>query len=323
MAPVKMEWETRLGHRFRVRDLHILSTVIKSGGMAKAARQLAMSQPSVSAAIANLESVLGVRLLDRDTRGIEPTIYAEAILKRSVAIFDELKQTVNDVQFLADPSKGELRIGCPDTSAATVVPQMIERFSEKYPLAVLHVDNVPTFSDALPVLRSRQYDLVFARLYQPLTSVVDDLNVERLFDDPVVVVAGQQNPLARRRKVDLADLVDEPWIMAGAHTWIYARVAEAFRERGLGIPKARLVTLSWPLIAHFVFNGRHIMAYPRSVAVRHSLKVLPVNLPIRPWPLSILTLKNRTLSPVAERFMECAREVAQSRADRPYAGKKS
>ena len=322
MASVQMEWETRLGHRFRVRDLYILSTVIKAGGMAKAARQLAMSQPSVSAAIANLESVLGVRLLDRDTRGIEPTIYAEAILKRSVAIFDELTQTVNDVQFLADPAKGELKIGCPDTSAATVVPQMIERFSEKYPLAALHVDNVPTFSDALPVLRSRQYDLVFARLYQPLTSVADDLNVERLFDDPVVVVAGKNSPWARRRRVDLADLVDEPWIMAGTHTWIYARVAEAFRERGLDMPKTRLVTLSWPLITHFVFNGRHIMAYPRSVAVRHSLKVLPVNLPIRPWPLSILTLKNRTLRPVAERFMECAREVTKSMVDRQHAGKK-
>jgi DNA-binding transcriptional LysR family regulator len=199
---------------------------------------------------------------------------------------------------------------------------MIERFSEKYPLAVLYVDNVPTFSDAFPVLRSRQYDLVFARLYEPLTSVADDLNVERLFDDPVVVVAGKHNPWARRRKVDLADLVDEPWIMPGTHTWIHARVAEAFRERGLAMPKTRLVTLSWPLIAHFVFNGRHIMAYPKSVAARHSLKVLPVKLPIRPWPLSILTLKNRTLSPVAERFIECAREVAKSMADRPHAGKK-
>ena len=323
MPPVKMEWETRLGHRFKVRDLYILSTVTKSGGMAKAARQLGMSQPSVSEAIANLESILGVRLLDRGAKGIEPTIYAEAILKRSVAIFDELKQAVNDVHFLADPAKGELKIGCSDTTAATVLPRMIERFSEKYPLAALSVGNVPTFSDALPVLRGRQYDLVFARLYQPLTSVVDDLNVERLFDDPVVVVAGKHNPLARRRKVDLADLVDEPWIMPGTHTWIHARIAEAFRERGLAMPTTRLVTLSWPLIAHFVFNGRHIMAYPRSVAVRYSLKVLPVNLPIRPWPLSILTLKNRTLSPVAERFMGCAREVARPMADRQNAGKTS
>src|SRR5262245_41950992 len=170
MAAIRMEWETRLGRRFRVRDLFILSTVIKSGGMAKAARQLSMSQPSVSAAIASLEGLLGVRLLDRDTKGIEPTIYAEAILRRSGTIFDELKQSVQVVQFLADPTRGELRIGCSDTGAATVVPQIIERFSERYPRVVLHVDNVPTFSDALPVLRRRQYDFVFARLYEPLAS---------------------------------------------------------------------------------------------------------------------------------------------------------
>jgi len=119
-----------------------------------------------------------------------------------------------------------------------IVPQMIERFSEKYPRAVLYVDNVPTFSDALPALRSRQYDLVFARLYQPLTNVADDLNVERLFDDPVVVVAGRDNPFARRRKVDLADLVDEPWILMPSDSWNTKMVADAFRARGLAPPKA-------------------------------------------------------------------------------------
>ena len=98
MATVPMEWENRLGRRFRVRDLYILATVVKTGGMAKAARQLGMAQPSVSAAIANLEHMLGVRLLDRSPRGIEPTIYAEAMLKRSIAVFDELKQSVKDVK---------------------------------------------------------------------------------------------------------------------------------------------------------------------------------------------------------------------------------
>ena len=137
------------------------------------------------------------------------------------------------------------------------------------------------------------------------------MNVERLFDDPLVVVAGRHSRWARRRKIDLAELIDEPWIMQGTHTWNYARVEEAFRERGLGMPKTRLVTLSWPLISHFVFDGPYITTYAKSVAVRHSLKVLPVNLPIRPWPLSILTLKNRTMSPVVERFIECAREIAK------------
>src|ERR1700682_1080983 len=96
---VTMEWESRLGRRLRVRDLHILSTVVKSGSMAKAARQLAMSQPAVSEAIANLEHVLRVRLLDRSTRGIEPTIYADAILKRGHVVFDELRQGIREIAF--------------------------------------------------------------------------------------------------------------------------------------------------------------------------------------------------------------------------------
>ena len=137
MAAVIMEWESRLGRRLRVRDLYILSTVVKSGSMGKAARQLAMSQPAVSEAIANLEHLLHVRLLDRNPRGIEPTIYAEAMLKRSMTVFDELKQGVRDIESLSDPTTGELSIGYSNMIAATVFPKIIERFSQRYPRARL------------------------------------------------------------------------------------------------------------------------------------------------------------------------------------------
>jgi DNA-binding transcriptional LysR family regulator len=122
-----MEWESRLGRRLRVRDLYILATVVKSRSMAKAARELAMTQPSVSEAIANLEDVLGVRLLDRSSRGVEPTIYANAMLKRSMAVFDELKQSVRDIECLADPTVGHLNIGCPESIAATSLPPIAEQ----------------------------------------------------------------------------------------------------------------------------------------------------------------------------------------------------
>ncbi len=164
MTSVTMEWESRLGRRLRVRDLYILSTVVKTGGMAKAARQLAMTQPSVSAAIANLEHMLGVRLLDRSPRGIEPTIYADAMLKRSVAVFDELKQSVKDVAFLADPTTGELRIGCGESIIATVLPQFIERFSARYPRVVVHVHDIPPPVIENPGLHDRKFDVFFARL---------------------------------------------------------------------------------------------------------------------------------------------------------------
>jgi DNA-binding transcriptional LysR family regulator len=311
-----MEWESRLGRRFRVRDLYVLSMVVKCGGMAKAARQLSMTQPSVSLAIANLEHMLGVRLLDRNSRGTEPTIYANAILKRSVAVFDELKQTVKDVGFLADPTTGELKIGCAESIAATVLPRFIERFSERYPRVVVHVDDVPPPVMDDSGLRDRKFDLIFAR--QPPSPPGDratgDLNLEYLFEDPLIIAAGLRSRWARRRKIDLAELIDEPWILPPPDSWNYVRMAEACRLRGLDVPTVRLSGFSTHLASHFVANGPFLTTCARSVARFCSLKVLPVNLPNRPWLLTIATLKNRTLSPVVERFVECAREVSKTLA---------
>jgi hypothetical protein len=62
--------------------------------------------------------------------------------------------------------------------------------------------------------------------------------------------------------------------------------------------------------------GRFISVVPNSLLCLGddppALKKLPVDMPIRPWLVTILTLKNRTLSPVVERFIECAREIAKS-----------
>jgi DNA-binding transcriptional LysR family regulator len=318
-----MEWESRLGRRLRVRDLYILSTVVKSGTMGKAARALAMTQPAVSEAIGNLEHLLGVRLLDRSPRGIEPTIYATAMLKRTKVVFDELKQGVLDLQSLADPTTGEVSIGYSNVIAATVFPKIIERFSEKYPRVIMHVDLVPPRSaNFLPGLRDRNFDLIFARLPTPLSEEhsMDDVSVEFLFDDPFVVVAGTASRWARRRKIDLAEIAEEPWILSPPKTWSYECVAEAFKTKGLSMPMARLLTYSMDLRVKLSAGGRFITVVPKSMlrleGDQHSLKMLPIELPARPWPISILTLTNRTLSPVVARFIECAREVANSVGER-------
>jgi DNA-binding transcriptional LysR family regulator len=312
-----MEWESRLGRRLRVRDLYILSTVVKSGSMAQAARQLAMSQPAVSEAIANLEQLLRVRLLDRSTHGVEPTIYAGAILKRSMTVFDELQQGVRDIEFLADPTTGELAIGYSESIAGTaLLSTTLERFSEQYPGVVARAEIVGPPVFRFPRLRDRAYDLVLARMWTSTDHFVEDLNVEFLFDDPLVVVASIHSPWARRRKVDLAELFHEPWLLPAPKSTSHDRLAEAFGALGLGLPAASLVTSSIDLRARLSARGRRITVVPRSVLRHgdegHQLKVLPVDLPSRPWPITIVTLKNRTLSPVVERFIECAHAVAKS-----------
>ena len=311
----KIDWDSRIGRRLRLRDLHVLLTIAQRGSMAKAAAQLGVSTPTVSEVVADLEHALGVRLLDRGPKGVEPTRYGDALLKRTLIVFDELKQSIKDIEHLADPTSGEIRIASPLAIAFTIVPHLLERFAASHPRVAVHFDEVtaasatPDFRD----LRDRNYDLVLGRGVSPAgkDQSADDLNIEVLFDDQLVIAAGANSKWAtRRRRIDLAELMDEPWIMQSPHTWNYRILAEACQARGLAMPNAALVTLSMSVITHFLADGRYITAMPRSVACFKSLKILPVDLPARPWPVNIVRLKNRTLSPAAQQFISCAHDFA-------------
>jgi len=120
--PRNIDSDSQIGRRLRLRDLHLFLTVVQEGSMAKAASRLGISQPAVSEVIAALEDALGVRLFDRNTRGVEPTVYGRALLKRGRAAFDELKQGIRDIEFLSDPAGGELWIGCAPAPVVAIMP---------------------------------------------------------------------------------------------------------------------------------------------------------------------------------------------------------
>jgi DNA-binding transcriptional LysR family regulator len=320
----EIDWEGRIGRRLRLRDLHIFFTTVQRGSMAKAAQTLGVTQPAVSRVIAELEHTLGVRLLDRGARGVEPTKYGRALLTRSNAAFDELRQSVKDIEFLADPTVGEVRIGCQETFAAAILPSVIHRFSQAYPRVVLHVEQLGSLAAESSALRERTIDMGMFLLVKPHDDKLfaDDLNVEVLFLEQMVIVAGRQSRWARRRKIDIAELVDEPWVLTESDTLSYARLAEAFAARGAGVPKRILQTLSSHLRVNLAASGSHITTLPnttlRVYGDRFGLKALPVDLPARSWPAVIVTLKNRTVSPVVERFIQHIRDFTRPmRAEAP------
>jgi DNA-binding transcriptional LysR family regulator len=282
--------------------------------MAKAGVRLNVSTPSISEIIAGLEHALGVRLLDRSPRGVLLTPYGAALLKGGEAAFDELRQGIRAIEFLTDPAAGELKIGCPESIAGAILPQIVQSFSREYPRVIVKVDNVPTPALTHPGLRDRKYDLFLARLGEkPLDDLrLDELNVETLFDDPLVLAAGVQNPWTRRRKINLADLTNESWILPPPHSWERGFLEKAFQTQGLEVPPASLVTLSVPFRQHLLAHGPYITTMALSVARFNGLKALSMDLPAWPFPVVVATLKNRTLSPIVERFVECARKVASS-----------
>src|SRR5438132_309430 len=113
-----MQLSDRIGRRMKLQDLHVLMTVMQAGSMGKAGKRLNISQPAISRSIAELENALGVRLLDRRRQGVEPTEYGRALLDCGLSVFDELRQGVKNIEFLADPAAGEVRIGNALSSAA-------------------------------------------------------------------------------------------------------------------------------------------------------------------------------------------------------------
>src|SRR4051795_6404516 len=106
-----MQFSDRIGRRMKLHDIHVLMAVVQAGSMRKAAGLLNTTQSAISRSIADLEHTMGARLLDRNAQGVEPTQYGRALLKRGVVVFDELKQGVQDIEYLSDPGTGEMRIG--------------------------------------------------------------------------------------------------------------------------------------------------------------------------------------------------------------------
>jgi|SRR5947209_8306688 len=307
-----MHWTDRIGRRLNPHDLHIFMAVVEQGNMARAADSLAISRPVVSRTIAGLEHALGVRLLDRSPQGVEPTLYGRALLKRSVAVFDELKQSVRDIESLGDPNAGEVHIGCTEPMAAGFVSAVIDRLSRQYPSLVFQLELCTTPAQQFHVLRERKCDLVVARMWTQASE--PDLDAEVLFDDQVFVVAGPGNEWLGRRKLALAELVDAHWLLAPVDSDPGSPVFAIFHALGLAVPRAAVVSYSLNVRTSLLATGRFLAIIPASVLrfgpTPSVLKVLPCALPPSVQPVAVTTLKNRMLSPTAKLFIDSARELA-------------
>jgi DNA-binding transcriptional LysR family regulator len=233
-----------------------------------------------------------------------------------VAAFDELRQAVKNIEFLADPTAGEVRIGSTDFLAASFFCAVIDRLSGRYPRIMFHLVTAPT-GTLHRDLHERNVDLLIVRRFGPVAD--ERLNFEFIFDDSFVVVAGAQNRLARR-KFELAELANEQWVLPPPESPIGLLAMEAFRGSGLDYPRTTVVAAAPDVRMSLLASGRFLTIFPASVlrfsTRRPELKALSVELPIARVPNGIFTLKNRTLSPVARLFIEHARKVAKPLAKR-------
>lgn len=302
--------DLRLG-RLKLRDLQILDAVAAAGSMAKAAPRLGMSQPAVSRVIADMELLLGVPLFDRTSSGVELTNYGQVLRRRTTNVTDELKQGLGELAFLTDPTQGEIRVGTTEPMSV-LTATIVQSISDAYP----KIRFTLIANDTLALherLRQRDIDIAVSRMAADFDRY-GDLAAEPLFQDELTVIAGKHNPLVRRSRLALRDLIAERWLLGPPNSsFLRPFIEEAFAAERLSVPPATVTCSSFALQTNLLAAGPFLAILPRATlrypGPHPTLAPLRVRMPTTRRPVGLVRLRHRSLSPIVSLFCRTAREA--------------
>lgn len=306
------EIEHRLITRLKLRELRVLREIARHGSIHKAGSELALTQPAVSKTLSELEGKLGVRLFDRTGRGVTPTPQGEVLVRHAVQVFAELRAAAEELQHLDDPTVGTLRLCCSHALAIRVFPSILGELSRDYP-RIRHVVVEAPPGQQLAAVRNRVVDAVLARRLGDGNE--PDLEFHALYDEPLLIVAGTNHPLSRRKKISIGDLQAADWVMPDVASDVGRILAKALTASHMRLDNIAVVTMSVPIRLELLRTGRFLTTLPGSL-VRMSepgsgLTALPFKLPQSDVPVGITTLKGRTLPPAARLFVDYAWRVTE------------
>lgn len=299
-------WEDRLGRRLALWDLNVLKVCSDLGSISRATKVLQLSKAAISKIVRSLESELEVALVSRSPRGIVLTEAGRVLLARSETAFGELEAAVGAISALARSGLGELRIAANEVAMSRLIGEVIGRFEAEWPDAIFEVIPAYTRTAQLYELEQGNVELVVGQVVDSDQHIL----AEELFRDGLVVVASPNSPWAKRDRIELAELLDERWAFFPPNSVSGRTMRRAFLACGLPLPKIMVVGSSLQLLWRLVIDNEFLALYPRSLArASRSLTTLPVAVSTFWHPIGILTIKHRTLSPLAHRFIEVTRKV--------------
>lgn len=251
-----------LARNMTMRQMRMLLAVAEQKSVIRAAQELHVAQPAISRALGALERTLGVALFDRLPQGMTATVFGDALLRRIRAIFGELRDAGEELRSLQDGAYGHVRIGCTRLLVAGALPRVLSVFLRQR--GGIDVSIIEGSTDALMgELRARNVDIVIGRL--PSSAGREpDLRYEALFEERLLLVCPPDHPLVRRRKVSLADLMNEPWVLPLRQSMLFRAIAETFSAHELPLPAARVQVESPRIMLKLVSTAGMIGLVPGS-----------------------------------------------------------
>jgi DNA-binding transcriptional LysR family regulator len=301
-----------LRSRLKMRHILLLSAIDQQRSVHKAAAALHMTQPAATKLLSDLEALLGLRLFERTTRGLVPTAHGESLVRHARAMLGTLDHARAELTAISDGAAGRIVVGTQLVVAPVLVPRALAIFKRANPLVTVQVRE-GTLAALLPALRAGEIDVIVGRLTSDFDS--RDLRFETCFDEPMCVVVRTGHPLLARRRVRLAELAAESWILPGPDTAYRHRMDAAFRQAGVE-PPARLVESVSILTNTTLLQETDMLGVlPVNVAGHYAalgtLAVLPVALPPPSGPVGTITRAGAVASPPVEQLLQALRDTGR------------
>ncbi|HYL04136.1 MAG TPA: LysR substrate-binding domain-containing protein [Steroidobacteraceae bacterium] len=313
MAAARLErWITR---KFRLRHVELIAELYDCGSILKAARRLSLTQPTLTKALRDVESTLGLKLFERSNRGLEPTPYGEIFARHARIVLTQLRHAAEELESLRAGYAGKVSIGTLLAAAASVLPDGIAMLKKERPGVAISVV-VGTYDVLMPSLLAGDLDLVVGRLPQEGRSRA--LVYEEFYAEPVCIVARRRHPLAARRRLALRDLVNEAWLLPAPGTELRRQIERAFAEAGAALPRNVIESVSILTNRVLLRKSDCIGVMPYHVAlddVEHGLlAILPVKLKSIESPVGVILRAPGKLPPAAAALLDCLRLAGKAGA---------
>jgi len=295
----------------KMRHLILLVELGRHASIANAAAAARLTQPSASRLISDLEHVLGIQLFERMARGVVPTWAGKMLIRRAGVALAEMDAAHFEISTLLSGIGGRVAIGSVLTPATNILMQAIKLFKARSQKASLVVD-FSTSKSMVERLLDGQLDMVLGRILD--TSTVPLLNFEPITDEVHHLIVRATHPLVGRADLQLAELVEQSWIVPPAGSILRDRLTALFLSEGLDPPVETVETLSVPLVVSLVTNTDMLVALPKELVQAQlaagELVALPFDLKLRMDVYGIITRQGHVLSPGAEIMVDALREAA-------------
>lgn len=290
-----------------LRQLTYFEAVVRYGGFSRAAEQLRIAQPAVSAQVRRLEAELGTPLLERTTRRVALTHAGELFLARVRTVLGQLDEARADLAELAAVRRGHVRIGATLVLGSLDLPRSLAQFRRRYPGVTLAL-RAGLIADLLGALGSGEIDIVLGPLHPEL---LDGFLAQPLVEERIVLVTPPGRPgsgpapAGPAGSAMLADFADEPFVCLPAGSGLHAILVAAAAAAGF-TPRIQLETHSPASIRELVAAGLGValMAESSARAIGPDVQVHRLQ-PAPPHPpIGLIRVPERVPSPATRAFQQ-------------------